>query len=63
MRLLYYKRLAELYTSDRIATARRLELILAGALLRCKRSAAVPNLWLQYGRRITVAKPDRPRAA
>ena len=50
-------------TSDRIATARRLELMLAGASLRCKRSAAVPNLWLQYGRRITVAKPDCPRAA
>ena len=50
-------------TSDRIATARRLEVMLAAASLHCKRSAAVPNLWLQYGRRITVAKPDRPGAA
>ena len=50
-------------SSDRIATARRLEVMLAAASLRRKRSAAVPSVWLYYGRRITVAKPDRPGAA
>jgi ubiquinone/menaquinone biosynthesis C-methylase UbiE len=45
-------------SNDRVATTRRLEAMLAAASLRCKRSAAVPSVWLQYGRRITVAKPD-----
>jgi ubiquinone/menaquinone biosynthesis C-methylase UbiE len=50
-------------TSDRIVTARRLEVLLAGASLRCKRSATVPSVWLQYGRRITIAKAEHTGAA
>lgn len=50
-------------TGDRVVTARRLESMLAGAALRRKRSAAVPGIWLQYGRGITIAKPDRFAAA
>jgi ubiquinone/menaquinone biosynthesis C-methylase UbiE len=50
-------------TTDRIATARRLEVMLNGVSLRLKRSAAVPSVWLQYGRRITVAKPDHREGA
>jgi ubiquinone/menaquinone biosynthesis C-methylase UbiE len=50
-------------TSDRIVTARRLEVMLTGASLRCKRIAVVPGIWLQYGRGITIAKPGRPAAA
>jgi SAM-dependent methyltransferase len=50
-------------TSDRIVTARRLEVLLAGASLRRKRSATVSSAWLQYGPRITIAKPEHPTAA
>jgi ubiquinone/menaquinone biosynthesis C-methylase UbiE len=50
-------------TSDRIVTARRLEVLLTGASLRRRRSATVPSVWLQYGRGITIAKPEHPMAA
>jgi ubiquinone/menaquinone biosynthesis C-methylase UbiE len=50
-------------TSDRIVTARRLQVLLAGASLRRKRSATVSSAWLQYGPRITIAKAEHPAAA
>ena len=49
-------------TNDRIATERSLVVMLAGAALRRKRSATVPTAWLQYGRRVTIAKPGHPEA-
>ncbi len=44
-------------SGDRIVTARRLEVMLAGASLRRKRSASVPGL-LRYSRSITIARPN-----
>jgi len=49
-------------SNDRIATARGLEVMLAAASLRRKRSVAGPSFWLRYGCTITVARPGRAGA-
>ena len=49
-------------SGDRIVTARQLEVMLAAASLRRKRSTSAPGFGLRHGRMITVARPDHSEA-
>ena len=49
-------------SGDRIVTARQLEVMLAAASLRRKRSTSAPVFGLRHGRMVTVARPDHSEA-